>query len=185
MKHNKVPAVFLDRDGTIITERGYLKSPNKIRFYPTAIEGLKKLTQSGFKLIVITNQSGVGRGYFSEKTLSQIHQRFKTLLLQHKVKISAIYYCPHLPTDACSCRKPKTKLVDLASKEHHINLSKSYMVGDQIRDVELGFNMGGKSVLVLTGGGKQSRKNFKKSHPHVSKNLFSASEWIIKDARKV
>jgi histidinol-phosphate phosphatase family protein len=159
----KKPAVFLDRDGTILTERGYLLETKKMRFYPFVFSALRRLVKNGFKLVVITNQSAIGRGYLTEKKLSEIHD-----------------YCPHRPDASCRCRKPKPFLVKRAAKELSLDLSKSFIVGDQARDVELAYNSGAKGVLVLTGAGRQQRSAAKKYASHVSRNLDKASKWIVK-----
>jgi D,D-heptose 1,7-bisphosphate phosphatase len=176
----KKPAVFLDRDGTILTERGYLLETKKMRFYPFVFSALRRLVKNGFKLVVITNQSAIGRGYLTEKKLSEIHDFFMLRLRARGIRLSGIYYCPHRPDASCRCRKPKPFLVKPAAKELSLDLSKSFIVGDQARDVELAYNSGAKGVLVLTGAGRQQRSAAKKYASHVSRNLDKASKWIVK-----
>lgn len=173
------PAVFIDRDGTLINERGYLSDPNKLHIYKHAAPALKKLQEAGFYLIVITNQSGIARGLFSEKTLFRIHSRLKALLKQNGVFLSKIYHCPHLPEAGCICRKPKPGLVHKATREFNIDLSCSYMVGDQDRDIHLATNVGIKPILVLTGFGRSTRKAFGKNKLWVSKDLLAAANRIL------
>jgi len=171
-------AIFLDRDGTILNERGYLGDPRQIHFYSFAFEALRKLRQAGYKLVVITNQSGIGRGYFSEATLKKVHQRFLALLKKKGVRIDGIYYCPHTPEAGCRCRKPKPYLVKQATKKMGLQLKTSYVIGDQARDIELAERAGARGVLVLTGAGRTTRRSKGKDAAYVATNLLSAAKWI-------
>src|ERR1051325_8327952 len=130
-KRNAHPAVFLDRDGTILTERKYLSTPRRMFFYLSAFKGLRRLGRNGFKLVIITNQSGVARGYFTLKDLHRINFIFRERLLSRGVKISGIYFCPHHPNAGCSCRKPKPMLARRAVRELNLDLKRSYVIGDQ------------------------------------------------------
>ena len=183
---NKSPAVFLDRDGTLIQEKNYLRRIADLKFIKGAIEAVKLLRTKGFKIFVVTNQSGIARGYFSEKKLLQIHNSLEKKLSQKGAWIDGIYYCPHGPDDNCSCRKPKTAMVRRAQREHKINLKKSYVIGDHPADFMLAKNMGGKGVLVLSGHGKHGYKNTLSKNSvqkpdKITKNILSAAKWIIKD----
>lgn len=173
------PAVFLDRDGTLLTERGYLSDPRRVRFYPSVFTGLKRLMKTGYKLVVITNQSGVGRGYFSVKQLDAVHKRFKNILGAKGIKLAGIYFCPHVPAAHCPCRKPKVALVRKAVREHKLDLKKSFVIGDQVRDMMLAGRCGARGILVLTGAGRQSQKDVGK-RVKVTGNLLSAANWILK-----
>jgi histidinol-phosphate phosphatase family protein len=177
----KSKAVFLDRDGTLLTERGYLDDPRKIYFYKGVFAALKKLSSAGYKLIIITNQSGVARGYFTLGTLAKIHARFKKILGRHGLRISGIYFCPHLPTAGCRCRKPKPYLLKKAAREHGIDLRKSFMIGDQQRDMELARRAGARGILVLTGGGRSLTKRQRRSAHTVAGTMMSAARWILKE----
>jgi histidinol-phosphate phosphatase family protein len=180
----KVPAVFLDRDGTIILSKNYLNSPKQVKLYSFAVESINKLKDAGFKVVVVTNQSGVSRGIFTEKELQKIHKRFFSLLKKAGTAVDAIYYCPHIDEDECHCRKPKIGMVIRGAKELNIELEKSYTVGDSVRDYMMGFNMGGKGILVLTGHGKKQQKNIssEKIKPFaVCKTLKQAVDLIIAD----
>lgn len=141
-------AIFIDRDGTINLDVHYLDDPDKFEMYPGVGEGVKKLKDSGFKVIVITNQSGIARGYFTEKQLSDIHERMKKEFQEFDVMLDGIYYCPHHPDDNCNCRKPNTGLFEKAIREHNIDVKKSYMLGDKILDVGAGKKIGARTVLV-------------------------------------
>jgi len=182
------PAVFLDRDGTINEEVGYLSEPGQVTLLPGAADALTRLRQAGFKLVVVTNQSGVARGYFSEDDLGKVNGELSRLLAGHGVAIDAYYYCPHHPslTGECGCRKPKTGMAERASRELGIDLAKSYFVGDKTTDVELGINAGGKSVLVLTGFGRDERRllDARGIRPDmVSDGLPEAADWIVQDSK--
>jgi histidinol-phosphate phosphatase family protein len=130
-------AVFIDRDGTIARDVPYCSRPEDFELLPGAAEGIRTLNQHGFKVIVVTNQSGIARGYFTEEMLTQIHQKMLRELAKHGAHIDAIYYCPHHPDDGCDCRKPRPKLVLQAAEELNIDLSQSYIIGDSEMDIEL------------------------------------------------
>jgi len=144
-------AVFLDRDGTIARDVHYCRRPEDFELLPTVPEAIKLLNENGFKLVVITNQSGIARGYFTEGTLAQIHQKMKDELAKYGARVDAIYYCPHHPDNDCQCRKPKTALFLKAVEEHNIDLKISYVVGDQQMDIDAGKALGCKTALVTTG----------------------------------
>jgi len=130
-------AVFLDRDGTISRDVPYCSRPEDFELLPGAAEGIKLFNEHGFKVVVVTNQSGIARGYFTEKMLAEIHDKMITQLAEHGAHIDAIYYCPHHPDDNCDCRKPRPKMVLQAATDLDIDLSQSYVVGDSEMDVEL------------------------------------------------
>jgi D,D-heptose 1,7-bisphosphate phosphatase len=159
-------AVFIDRDGTINVDVHYLDNPDNFRMYPGVGEGVKELQDNEFKIIVITNQSGIGRGYFTEKQLFRIHERMKQEFQKFGVSLDGIYYCPHHPEDHCNCRKPKTGLFEKAIPAHSIDVKKSYMIGDKILDVEAGKRIGVRTILV--------------PEPHENEELLSKkSEWAV------
>ena len=143
-------AVFIDRDGTIAENVGYCRSPEDFKLFPTMVKAIKLLKQHAFKVIVITNQSGIARGYLTEETLAQIHQKMKEELAKESAHVDAIYYCPHHPDDNCECRKPKPKLVLQAAKDHDLDLKRSFVVGDQHKDIELGKAVGCRTILIKT-----------------------------------
>jgi D-glycero-D-manno-heptose 1,7-bisphosphate phosphatase len=139
----------------MILERNYLSDPRDVELIPGAAEGLRQLRKIGLGLLVVTNQSGVGRGYFDEAQLDIIHQRLRGLLRAEGVSLEGIYYCPHTPEDNCLCRKPRPQLVELAAAEHGFDPRLSFVVGDKPCDVELGRNVGATTILVQTGYGRQ------------------------------
>lgn len=130
-------AVFIDRDGTINRDVPYCGRPEDFELLPGAAEGIKLLNEHGFKVVVVTNQSGIARGYFTEEILARIHDKMKKELAKHGAHIDAIYYCPHHPDDNCECRKPKPKMVFQAALDLDIDLSQSYVIGDSEVDIEL------------------------------------------------
>ncbi|MDR2771917.1 MAG: HAD family hydrolase [Elusimicrobiota bacterium] len=179
-------AVFLDRDGTIIYDRNYLSSPTQVKLYAYSAECVKTLQKAGFKVIIITNQSGIGRGKFTLKKLNEIHSRFFELLKEQGAKLDGLYFCPHIDEDNCPCRKPKLGMVLEAAKDKNLDLKSSYVVGDSIRDYIVGQKMGGKGILTLTGHGKKQEKSVKNQtiKPFaVCANLKSAVKIILNDSR--
>lgn len=147
--------VILDRDGTIIRECHYLSDPDQVELLPNTIAGLKLLSENGFGLVVVTNQSGVGRGYYDLERLAAIHQRLEALLEREGVRLDGIYFCPHTPADECACRKPRPGMLMKAMADLHISLSDSYMVGDKLCDIEAGQRVGATTYLVRTGYGAE------------------------------
>jgi D,D-heptose 1,7-bisphosphate phosphatase len=182
----KKPAVFLDRDGTLIFNRNYLKFPSMVKLYSCVAESINKLHTTGFKVIVVTNQSGIRRGLLTENELYKVNEKFLSILKSKNAKVDGLYYCPHIESDRCFCRKPKIGMVLQAANDFNIDLSKSYTVGDNIKDCLLGFNMGGKSILVLTGHGKKYQNNLinaKITTFIICKNFKQAVNFIIKDTK--
>lgn len=181
--------VFLDRDGVINEEVGYLSSPASIRLLPGAAQAVRWLNCLNIPTIVITNQAGVARGLFSEARVHEIHQALSDLLAAEGAHIDRYYYCPHHPTEGieayrlnCECRKPKLGLVRKAEKELQLDLSCSYFVGDNVLDIETGNRAGIRSILVLTGYGKTFWQNWPVPvlPDHVAQDLRDAVEWIVK-----
>jgi D-glycero-D-manno-heptose 1,7-bisphosphate phosphatase len=145
---NAHKAIFLDRDNTIIKDDGYFHDPNAIVFMPGAIEGLRELHRAGFLLFIITNQSGIGRGYFPESETITVHERLIALLKEQQAPIEKIYYCPHAPEDDCPCRKPKPLLILEAAHEFNLDLAKSFFIGDHMKDMGAGRAAGTTTVMV-------------------------------------
>lgn len=187
----KNKAVFIDRDGTLIREAGYLSSLKKVHIYKNSIKALEMLEKNGYMPIIISNQSGVARGYFTEDFVRKTHKYIDGLLEKQGVKIYAYYYCPHHTKDVkvkkyfkdCNDRKPKTGMVMKAKKRFDIDLKNSFAIGDKLTDVKLAKNSGMKGILVLTGFGKEERKLAKKQNvkpDYIAKDLLQAAEWIVK-----
>ncbi|MCX5782106.1 MAG: HAD family hydrolase [Elusimicrobia bacterium] len=185
-KDKKNRAVFIDRDGTIIHEKNYLRKVNEIKLLSGAVEALKILKEKKFKLILVTNQSGIARGFLTTNKLKQIHKYLESMLLRKGVKLDAVYFCPHGPDSGCDCRKPNLGMVKRAQKKFNINLKKSFTVGDHANDYLLGKNMGGKGIFILTGHGKQELKKIKKDKilikpEKIFKNFLYAAKYMVKN----
>lgn len=146
-------AVLLDRDGTLIVERHYLADPAGVELLPGAAEGLRRMRELGLRLVVVTNQSGIARGYLDEATLAAIHARMESLLAAEGVVLDGIFHCPHLPDAGCGCRKPLTGMAEQGARALGFSLSRSFMVGDKACDIGLGRRLGVPTVLVTTGYG--------------------------------
>lgn len=143
-------AVFFDRDGTLITDAGYPNNPNQVELIPEAIPALKKLQEQGFLLVVISNQSGIGRGMITPEEALLVHNRFLEVFIEQGIQFTAAYYCPHTPEEQCPCRKPSPEMLLQAQQEHDINLQHSYMIGDKRSDIEAGKRAGCKGILYQT-----------------------------------
>ncbi len=167
-------AIFLDRDGVINKEVSYLSDPKNFEFIEESIEALKLLKKKKFLLIIITNQAGIARGLFTEEILKSIHDKMIGILKQNNIEIDDIYYCPHHPefTGQCDCRKPNPGMILKAKLKHNINLNDSYMVGDTLKDIQTGNAANCKTVLLLTGYGKEEQKKISSIIPDkIFKNL--------------
>ncbi|MBI4655446.1 MAG: HAD family hydrolase [Elusimicrobia bacterium] len=178
----KKPAVFLDRDGTINLDRKgrYLTKTSGIRIYKTAPDALIKLQESGFQLIILTNQSAVARKLMTLKKAILVNLKILDYLEKKGVKIDGIYMCPHGPRDGCRCRKPEPGLVKEALKNHNLDIKSSYLVGDKTTDMILARKFNLKSILLLTGHGSHEIKAAKNLAAHVADTLLQAARWIIK-----
>ena len=174
-------AVFLDRDGTIAEDVPYCSRVEDFKILPTVSQGIRLLNKQGLKVVIITNQSGIARGYFTRETLSLIHQKMKEELAKYDAWIDAIYVCPHHPEERCECRKPKPTLLLQAAKENGIALKLSYMVGDNAKDIEAGKAAGCKTILVTTGPNGENIEAKVKEPDIIAASLYEAVEWIIKD----
>jgi D-glycero-D-manno-heptose 1,7-bisphosphate phosphatase len=183
-------AVFFDRDGTINEEVGYIKDLTDLKLIKGAADSINKLRDAGFLVILITNQSGPARGYYSEEWVKSLNNRVQELLIQEGTKLDEMYYCPHLPdgtvpeyTKVCDCRKPEIGLFLQARAKYDIDLNNSFMVGDKATDVEAGHNAGCKSILLKTGYGTQVLDGSYQSLPkadYVADDIVDAVEWILK-----
>jgi D-glycero-D-manno-heptose 1,7-bisphosphate phosphatase len=184
------PAVFFDRDGTLNEEMGYVNHLERFILFPDVGKAIRLLNEHNIKAVVITNQSGVARGYFPESLIHRVHQKMEDLLRKEGAHLDGIYYCPHHPDigvlpyrKKCRCRKPATGLVEEAAKDLDIDFSRSYVIGDRGVDIEFGHRFGAKGILVLTGYGKGEweyfRDQWKVEPDHVAPNLCEAIQWIL------
>lgn len=172
-------AVLIDRDGTISKNVPYCSSPKDFELLPEVAEGIKLLNKHYFKVVVVTNQSGIARGYFTEETLAKIHDKMRDELARHGAYIDAIYYCPHHPDDDCDCRKPSPRMVLQAASDLNINLSQSYVVGDSEMDIEMGKRAKCKTILIKPGDnvGKAIDCSFKPDY--MVSNVIEAAQLVI------
>jgi D-glycero-D-manno-heptose 1,7-bisphosphate phosphatase len=170
------PAVFLDRDGTLVEEVDHLASVDDLVLYPFSAEAVALLKEKGFRVIVVTNQSGIGRGYFDERSMHTIHDEIQTKL---KGAIDGFYYCPHLPGEGCRCRKPDFGMIEAACRDFDIDLAKSWMIGDKKIDVETGHNAGIRSAMVATGYGRKHHSSLERKPDVAADNLLEAVKAIV------
>jgi D-glycero-D-manno-heptose 1,7-bisphosphate phosphatase len=181
-------AIFLDRDGTINEEAGYITAPGQFRLFGFAAEAVRLINQAGWRAIVVTNQSGVARGHFTEEFLRQIHELMEDSLRAQDARLDAIYSCVHHPDFGhpplrCFCRKPRPGLIERAAKDFDLDLGECFVVGDRYRDVETGHAAGASGVLVMTGFGREEyeagRGRWLRQPEFVAENLLEAVRWIL------
>jgi D-glycero-D-manno-heptose 1,7-bisphosphate phosphatase len=175
-------AVFLDRDGTLIEDPGYLGDPERVRLLPATAEALRRINDAGLLAIVVTNQSGIARGLFSVDTYFATERRLNELLLREGARLDAHYFCPHLPeiTGPCECRKPGTLLYRQAAERFAIELSASWWVGDRLRDLEPAHALGGRGILVETGEGAADIEKARALRFTVAPDMSAAVDFIVR-----
>ena len=159
------PAVFIDRDGTIIHDADYCSDPQQVKLFPRIAEALKRLKSHGFKLIIITNQSGIGRGFFSLEQYRAVEAEILRQLGNDLV--DATYFCPHVPDDGCDCRKPESGMILQAAREHRVDLRRSFLIGDKESDAECGQNAAVRTIRVRTGLDRET--------------IDSVADWVAED----
>lgn len=211
-EEHRQAAVFLDRDGTINEETGYMDRLEKLKLIPVAAEAIRLINASGMKAVVVTNQSGVARGLFDEAFVEAVHIRLREMLWAERAFLDGIYFCPHHPTEGreryrmtCDCRKPAPGLLLQATADLNLDPVRSYMVGDTLKDIEAGARAGAQGVLVRTGYGSESAAALspgeepgrkipgEKEHPnkesvifrpvHIAEDILAAAEWIVRNHR--
>ncbi|MBI1935320.1 HAD family hydrolase [Candidatus Woesearchaeota archaeon] len=172
-----MPAIFMDRDGVVTEDIGYVHRIEDFKLIPNAIEGLKVLKD--YKLFFITNQSGIGRGYYKLEDFFNYNKRVLDELKKNGISIAKTYYCPHKPDDNCDCRKPKIKLLKQAEEEFNVDLQKSFVIGDRKSDFEMGRDAGCRTIHVMTGYGSNAKNEV---HPdYAARDLLDAAKWIIEN----
>ena len=186
-------AVFLDRDGTINKDVGYPNSFSVIEIFPFSFEAVRKMREAGLLAVIITNQSGVGRGIIEIENLDDIHAKMSTEFAKHGASLDGIYYCPHYadPDDPkhaedCPCRKPNPGMGQQAAADLDIDTSRSYMIGDKVEDILFGLNIKAKPILVLTGYGRKSLSKLEESGiqpAFIAETLLEAAEWIVRQEK--
>jgi histidinol-phosphate phosphatase family protein len=175
----KRAAVFLDRDGTINVDTGYMSDPGVLELLPGAARAIKELNLKKVTVVVISNQSAVARGYATEEQVESVNARLIELLDAEDAYLDAIYFCAHHPDDGCACRKPAPGLIDSASEKHSIDPLRSYVVGDKRSDMELARTVGAKAVMVLTGLGEVELKRSETAPDFAAPDLAEAVKWIL------
>ena len=184
------PAVFIDRDGTLTDEVGYVNHPKRLRLLPRSAEAVRRLNSAGVPVVVVTNQAGIARDYFTEDVMRAVNAELASQLALAGARLDGVYVCPHHPTEgkppyrtACDCRKPGPGLLVRAAQEMDLDLGRSVMVGDRPSDLEVGLKVGARSVLVLTGYGlgewEYRREYFRVTPDHVAGDLLDAVEWAL------
>lgn len=190
------PGVFLDRDGTINEEVGYIRNIADLRLIAGAARAIRRLNEASIPVFLVSNQSGPARGYYPEDWVQTLNDRLCHLLAAEGACLDDVWYCPHLPPDEggvvpgyakiCKCRKPGTLLLQNAARKHQIDLERSYVVGDKSTDVELGRNAGSRTILLFTGFGRDvmaGRYQWPVTPDCVAGNLEEAIAWILEDVR--
>ena len=155
MSERPGPLLLLDRDGTIVVERGFPKDPEEVELIPGSAAAIRRLRALGLRAAVISNQSGIGRGFLTKEDVARVNARLEELLAAEGAALDGIYYCPHAPGDGCACRKPRRTLLDRAAADLGGDLSRSFFVGDKKDDVDAGRNVGATTFLVRTGYGEK------------------------------
>ena len=187
MSDTQVPrrAVFLDRDGTIGEELGYVNHIDRFQIFPYAAEAIRELNQAKIPVIVVTNQSGIARNIFPESLVHEVHKKMVAELAAGGARVDAIYFCPHKSEDACECRKPNPGLLDRAAREHALNLAGSWIVGDRYADLEMGHAVGARGILVMTGYGRGEYELHRATWPRqpdaLAENLRDAVRRILQN----
>jgi D-glycero-D-manno-heptose 1,7-bisphosphate phosphatase len=180
-------AVFLDRDGTIAEEVGYVNHISRFRMFSFTAAAIRRFNEKGLLVVLVTNQSGVGRGYFPESVVHSVHELMNQQLAAEGARIDAIYYCPHASAENCACRKPKTQMLVRAASEHGLDLERSFVVGDRYADIQAAHRARARSVLVRTGYGEGELAWHAARwplQPHfIAANLTDAADWILRQDR--
>ena len=180
-------AVFLDRDGTIAEDVGYLNHLSRFHVYSYSAAAIRRLNGAGLPVVVVTNQAGVARGYFPEELVQRVHERLIAELAAGGARVDAVYYCPHADEANCACRKPRPGMLVRAAREHRLTVRGSWMVGDRYVDMEMAHAVGCRSILVLSGYGRGEyewhREKWKRQPGHVVENLEAAVEIILEESR--
>ncbi len=178
-------AVFLDRDGTINEQMGYINHLSRFVLLPQTVPAIRRLNQAGLKVVVVTNQSGAARGYFPVSLVAEVQAHMKNLLTAGGAHLDGIYTCLHGPDEGCACRKPQPGLIRQAARELDLDLACSYLVGDRLVDLETAAKAGVKGILVLTGYGRGEYEYLAPTSQvkpaYVATDLLDAADWIIKD----
>jgi len=186
MIERKDVAVFLDRDGTINVDNGFVSSPEKVELIAKVGEAIRRLNEENIPIFIISNQSGVGRGIYSQENVEDVNREVDRQLQAQGTYVQDTDFCPHAPWENCVCRKPKPEMIRRAKKKWALNLGRIYTIGDKTSDIELAHHEGGKGILVLTGQTKtpEEIESWPVQPDYVAKDLLVAVEWILEDMKK-
>lgn len=178
-------AVFLDRDGTINEQMGYINHIDRFRLLPGSAEAIALLNLARLKVVVVSNQSGAFRGYFPASLITEVNQHMEELLSLRGAHLDATFTCQHGPREGCSCRKPRPGMLEQAASKLDLDLQRSYVVGDRFSDIELAANAGARGIMVLTGYGRGELENYQGPRPvkptYIAQDLWDAARWILSD----
>jgi histidinol-phosphate phosphatase family protein len=175
-------AVFLDRDGTIMEDSHFVGEVERVVVIPGAPRALARLASAGYRLFIVTNQSGVGRGYFTLEDVEKVHAHLDEMFERAGVRFERYLVCPHHPDEGCDCRKPASRPVRDLAREAGIDLARSFVVGDRESDIRLGERVGARTVLVLTGVGREAVADPDLRPDYVARDLAEAVDWILREA---
>jgi D-glycero-D-manno-heptose 1,7-bisphosphate phosphatase len=190
------PAIFLDRDGTIIEDLGYLGDPKQIRVIPGAVDAIRALRDAGFRLVLVTNQAGVARGLITEADVRQVNGGLERLLQDAGIRLDGVYYCPHHPDHGppeyrrdCDCRKPKPGMIHQAARDLQLDPSRSVIIGDHVSDMALAQSFPGmRAILLLTGHGQDQTAKIERGEAappdHIAADLPAAVRWLLSNAER-
>jgi D,D-heptose 1,7-bisphosphate phosphatase len=181
-------AVFLDRDGTLNEDAGYLHDPARLVLFPGVADAVRRLNKAGIPVLLVTNQSGIGRGYYATEDMEALHSELARQLAAEGAQLDAIYHCHHTPDAGCPCRKPAPGLLLQAAADHALDLGASFMIGDKLSDLQAGERAGCRTILVLTGDGRQTQEDLRHlalSPNRVAEDLAQAVNWILEKTGEV
>jgi len=178
MKKALRPGILIDRDGTLIEERNYLADPAGVELFPGVAEAIAAVNRAGVPIAIVSNQSGIGRGYFTEDDLAAVERRVQEGLAAAGARLDGLYHCPHAPADDCGCRKPAPGLAEQAARDQELDLGSSFVIGDKRADVELGRAVGATAILVRTGYGREAEANGLAAD-RVFDDLPAALAWVL------
>jgi histidinol-phosphate phosphatase family protein len=185
MTEKKEIAVFLDRDGTVNVDYGFVSKPENVKLLPGVVEAIRALNEAGIPVFIISNQSGVGRRLYTEEDVKVVNEEIRRQLAEKGARVDGFYYCPHAPDENCECRKPKIGLVRQAESEANLDLKHFYTIGDKLSDVELARNAGGTGTVVFTGQTKPEDISFWPFQPdNRAKDLLEDVKWILHDIKE-
>jgi D-glycero-D-manno-heptose 1,7-bisphosphate phosphatase len=183
------PAVFVDRDGTLLEEAGYLDRLERLAFFPFAIDAVRLLNQASYAVVIVTNQSGIARGMYAEPFVRETHAVMRTRMEEGGARVDGFYYCPHHPDATvaefkrdCDCRKPAPGMLTAAARDLDLDLSRSFSIGDKWTDVAVGTAAGARGILVRTGYGRSTKASLPRdvTPASVQDNLIAAVAWILR-----